>query len=347
MKIYFSTFITGTQEIVKEFLEKRGVKINILLDGLVVYESNYPEREIRNFHIFNNTYLLLRSFENLAPNVQSLEKILSVIAHDKNLSRQINANLPPRRRNFKIVGSLENQMAPVNRKLLNNLESVIFRVRGLRLNIKKPDLEFWALVRREGYGFFGIRLTYPFAGESKQEKGELRKEIAYIMSFISKPSPRDVVIDPFAGHGSIPIERALSFSFKEMIAVDKDKNLVSQLRQKANKLRKNITIIHGDALSLGEINTNSIDKIISDPPWGEYKAIAEPEKFFEKMLQEFGRILKQDGIIVLLVGAKEIFEDILHNKFASVFFLKKKYDILVSGKKASIYKLVKNHVKDL
>lgn len=347
MKIYFSTFITGIQEIIKEFLERRGAKIKLLLDGLVVYESNYSEREIRNFHIFNNTYLLLRSFKNLTPNVQSLEKILSIINHDNNLLRRISANLPPRRRNFKIVCSFENRMVSVNRRLLKNFESILFRVRGLRLNIKKPNLEFWVLIRREGYGFFGIRLTYPFAGERKREKGELRKEIAYIMSLISKPTPKDVVIDPFAGYGSIPIERALSFPFKKIIAIDKDKNLVSRLKRKVNELRKNITVIHGDALSLSKINTDSIDKIISDPPWGEYKAIAKPEKFFEKMLWEFNRILKQDGIIVLLVGAKEIFEDVLRNKFTNVFFLKKKYNILVSGKKASIYKLVKNHVKGL
>lgn len=341
MKTYFSTFITGTQEIIKEFLNKRGARIKLLLDGLVIYESDYPEREIRNFHIFNNTYLLLRSFENLVPNAQSLEKILSITAHDKNLSSQISANLPPRRRNFKIVSSIENRMVPVNRKLLNNLESVIFRVRGLRLNIKKPDLEFWALVRREGYGFFGIRLTYPFTGENKREKGELRKEIAYIMSFISKPTPKDIVIDPFAGYGAIPIVRAISFPYKKIIAVDKDENLVSRLQQKGQKLHKNIDVIHGDALSLHEIDTGSIDKIISDPPWGEYKVMAEPEKFFEKMLKEFDRILKQNGIIVLLVGAKETFENILRNKFADIFFLEKKYDILVSGKKAAIYKIIR------
>lgn len=343
MKTYFSTFITGAQEIVKEFLTKRGIKIKILLDGLVVYESNYPEREIRNFHIFNNTYLLLYSFNNLDSSVKSLEKILSVVSHEKNLLRKIAVNLPSRRRNFKIVSSLENQMAPVNCILLKMLESVILQIRGMRLNIKKPDLEFWTLLRREGYGFFGIRITYPFRDESYHEKGELRKEIAYIMSLISKPSPQDIVLDPFAGYGTIPLERAKSFPYKETIAVDKDSHLISRLKQKIKTFGKKVDVIHGDALDLNMIQVNSIDRIISDPPWGEYQEMPNLEKFYEDMLKEFNRILKPDGVIILLIGAKEIFENVLQNKFADTFWLKRKYDILVSGKKAAIYQLVRNY----
>lgn len=343
MRAYFSTFITGTQEIVKEFLAKRGVKIKLLLDGLVVYGSDYPEREIRNFHIFNNTYLLLRSFSNLPPNAKSLEKILAVVSHDKNLQRQIAVNLPSRRRNFKIVSSLENSMVPVNRELLQKLESIILRIPGTRLNIKKPDLEFWALLRREGYGFFGIRVTYPFKHKNYREKGELRKEISYILSFVSKPNPKDVVLDPFAGYGSIPMERAVSFPYKEIIAVEKEDGLISKLKQKVKASGKKIEVIRGNALALNGIKNNFIDKIISDPPWGEYKETVDLEKFYESMLLEFDRILKQRGVIVLLIGAKDIFENILQNKFANIFQLQKKYDILVSGKKAAIYKLVRDY----
>ncbi len=343
MKAYFSTFITGTQEIVKEFLIKRGAKIKLLLDGLVVYEFDYSEREIRNFHLFNNTYLLLRSFSNLAPNTQSLERILGAVAHDKSLFRQIVANLPPHRRNFKIVSSLENRMVPVSHKLLRTLESIILRTRGMRLNIKNPDLEFWALLRREGYGFFGIRITYPLRSESHREKGQLRKEIAYIMAFISRPNPKDVVLDPFAGHGTIPLERARNFPYKEIIAVDKDGNLVSELKQKVKRAGKKINIIHGDAFALSDIENSSVDKIISDPPWGEYKEIPDPERFYETMLKEFNRILSVDGVIILLIGAKEVFESVLKSDFPDTFLLKRKYDILVSGKKSAIYEIVRKH----
>jgi len=55
------------------------------------------------------------------------------------------------------------------------------------------------------------------------------------------------------------------------------------------------------------------------------------------MLKEFIRILREDGILTIVMGQKELFEGIL--KPLSELVLVEKYDILVSGKKAAIYKL--------
>jgi tRNA G10 N-methylase Trm11 len=343
MKTYFSTFISGTQEIVKEFLVKHGQRIKLLLDGLVVYQSDYSQYKIKNFRIFNNTFLLLKFFYNIKPSIKSLEKILLILAHNKNLIYQTKTNLPPEKRDFKIITSLENKMVSVDRKLLKKLESVILKIPGMRLNIKKPNLEFWVLLRREKYGFFGLRITYPSKNESRREKGELRKEVAYVMNFISNPDPKDIVLDPFAGHGAIPLERARNFPYKRIIAIDKDSYLVYKLKRKVATFKKNIEVICGDALNLYKIPDKSIDKIITDPPWGEFEKIQNLEKFYEAMLREFDRVLKSDGIIVLLIGAKGIFENLLQSKFAKTFCLKRKYDILVSGKKAAIYQIIRSH----
>jgi len=343
MKTYFSTFITGTQEIVKELLEKRKAKIKLLLDGLVLYESDYPEREVRNFRFLNNTFALLYYFHSLEPNNRSLEKMLSIVANNKSLQHKISVNLPARRKNFKIVSSLENQTISVNRELLTRIESIILRVGGMRLNIKKPDLEFWALLRREGHGFFGVRITYPYRDEVHREKGELRREIAHIMSTLSNPTPKDVVLDPFAGYGAIPLERAQNFPYREIIAIEKDDYLVSRLKQKVRTVKKNINVLRGDALVLSEIKNSSIDKIITDPPWGEYKEISNISIFYRDMLREFVRILRPDGVVVILISAKEIFESILQDQFSQIFKIKSKYDILVSGKKAAIYQLIRKY----
>lgn len=339
MKTYFSTFVTGTQEIIKRFLVRRGVKIKLLLDGLVVYDSNYPEREIRNFPVFNNTYLLIRSFGGLEPNAKSLEKMLTLVAGDKDLFRRIAANIPERRRKFKIVSSLENRMIPVDRDLLKKIESIILKVEDVKLDIKKPNLEFWALLRREGHGFFGIRMTYPFGNDNVREKGELRKEISYIMIFVSGPNPKDVVLDPFSGYGSIPIERAKNFPYKEIIAMEKDPQLFSKLNGKIRSSKAKIKVICGDALAMDQIRSGSIDKIISDPPWGEYEKLPNLESFYGRMLEEFKRVLKASGTVTLLIGAKETFEKVLKTGFTNVFVLEEKYEILVSGKKAAIYRL--------
>lgn len=233
-------------------------------------------------------------------------------------------------------------MIPVNRDLLMKIESVILKIKGMKLNVKKPDLEFWAILRREGYGFFGIRITYPFRNEIARERGELRKEISYIMSFLSRPSPEDIVLDPFSGYGSIPMERAENFPYKEIIALENDPRLISKLNKKLTSSKKRIRVILGDALDMKQIRSGSIDNIITDPPWGEYEKLPNLGEFYGCMLREFKRVLKSGGTAVLLVGAKEEFEKVLKAEFARIFVLEEKYEILVSGKKAAIYKLMTN-----
>ena len=56
------------------------------------------------------------------------------------------------------------------------------------------------------------------------------------------------------------------------------------------------------------------------------------------MLNEFKRILVKNGVSIILMGNNDIFENILNN---NDFTVEKTYNILVSGKKARIYKLVK------
>lgn len=87
MKLYFSTFISGTQEIVQQALEKRKgrFKIRQLFDGLIVYGSNYREQEIRNIRFFNNTFSLLKIF----PEQKSLEKMIQIVGSDGKIFEEI------------------------------------------------------------------------------------------------------------------------------------------------------------------------------------------------------------------------------------------------------------------
>ncbi|MCL5016007.1 MAG: methyltransferase domain-containing protein [Patescibacteria group bacterium] len=340
MKTYISTFITGTQEIVGELLKKRRVTVKLLLDGLVVYESDYPEREIRNFRFLNNTFIPVRIFSDLKPDKKSVERILSTVINDKNTRGKVAANLPARRKNFKIVTSLENQTIAIDRDLLEKLEAILSQAGNLRLNIKKPDLEFWTLVRREGFGFFGIRITYPYIKEDQREKGELRSEIAYIMSALSEPTPKDTVLDPFAGHGAIPLERARGFPFRKIIAVEKDRRLVFFLKKEMGRDKKKIDAEQGDAFNL-KIKSGAVDKIITDPPWGIYEETDIPlDEFYKKMLSEFLRVLKPGGILILLIGQINVFEKVVVE--LGSLQIDKRYPILVSGRKATIYKARKS-----
>lgn len=169
-------------------------------------------------------------------------------------------------------------------------------------------------------------------------KGELRPELANLLCLISEPQKTDTFLDPFCGFGAIPIERAKNFPFGKVIASDIDLNNINLLKEKT---KQKIQIENWDALNLKEIEDSSIHKIVTDPPWGVYKQEGiDLISFYLKMLKEFYRILKPNGLLVLLTGRKLEIEKII-NSSASLFLLEKKYNILVSGKKANVYKFRK------
>jgi len=55
------------------------------------------------------------------------------------------------------------------------------------------------------------------------------------------------------------------------------------------------------------------------------------------MLIEFNRLVKSNGLTVILTAQKDMLENLM--KDFPAFKLLERYDVLVSGKKASIYKI--------
>lgn len=340
MTTYFSTFITGFAEPVEEQLraDLPDIRIDLLLDGLVVYSTEEKPERIKSLRYLNNSFVLLKQL-NIKPH-----DIPEVIL--KNLSTNIdfkNAILPlslPKGTTFRLIVSKENQMTGVKKATTKYIENKILAKTHLQLNPLKADVEFWFLIRSEGQAFFGIRLTGLTETKGKPERGELRPELAHLLCLLSKPNALDTFLDPFCGSGAIPIERGLYFPYKLIIAGDSDLSLVEALKNKALP-QKAFRVAQMDAITLDGIEDQSIDKIVTDPPWGFYNAEGKQEMdldgFYVGMLEAFTRVIKPKGTIVILTARKEILEEALMKQ--SSLHTSKRYDILVSGKKAGAYVL--------
>ena len=202
----------------------------------------------------------------------------------------------------------------------------------LALSPLKADWEFWFLSRREGQAFFGLRITKLSTVAPKTAKGELKRELVHLLCVLSEPQQNDIFLDPFAGSGAIPFERATQFPYKKIIANDTDQVAIASLHKKARTFH-NFFVTSIDALHLSTIEDHSIDKIVTDPPWGFFNTLDKSEGdlkfFYAAMVEEMKRIIKPEGKIIILTGRKEMIENLIQNY--------KKYDILVNGKKAAVY----------
>jgi 23S rRNA G2445 N2-methylase RlmL len=262
-------------------------------------------------------------------------------ASQLNLNVDLN-NFLPNTKTFRIIASDENEFVSVDKKLLAQVESKIICLKGTKLRVDphRPQAEFWFLRRSENIGFFMLRLTKNITNK-KLPAGELRPELAYILCYLSEPDKSDIFLDPFAGHGSIPIERAKNFSYNMIFASDNDKNFKQIIRDRIKTKKVNKTIIPKvlDALDMKVFENGFVSKIVTDPPWGLYENIKDITAFYTSMMKEFVRVLKTGGIIVLLTAKKDEYEKVI-SKHSDLDLLEK-YEILVSGKKSAIYKIKK------
>lgn len=333
MHRYFSTFAPGFGEVVQYALKLAisDVQIELLLDGLVVYKTNASTEEVKNLKFFNNTFYVLHFFKKIKRN--SLPSMVKFIYQSDFLKK---LSLPPidrRTRTFRVITSKENQLGAIDLNLLKNVEDKLAKSTRLHLEKGKPDLEFWFLERAEGVGFFALRLTRKSGEEKLLQPGQLRPELVYLLCLLSDPQKEDVFLDPFAGSGAIPLGRR-AFPYKRILASDSD-------AEKMEKLRKFETdtfcVSLAYATHLKDIEDQSIDKIVTDPPWGLADQETDIDELYKGMLIEFKRVVKSGGTIIVLTSRKLIFEHALEEH--SAFKLGKKYDVLVNGKKAGVYKL--------
>ena len=342
MNKYLSTFISGFDSFISEQLLKDvpDAKIIDVLDGAILYKSHFTVNEIKTIKYFNNSFVVLEKFELGKADPKVLNKMLeSTIKNPKIVNgRDLSLNT---RKTFRIFTSLENNLTSVDNELLFQVERIISQNLHLRKDIKNPDYEFWYLYRSENIGFFMFRVTYDTA---KLEQGQLRSELTNILALLSNPKSDDVVLDPFAGSGAIPIERARVEKFKGIFALDKNIELAKKLRDRLknfkNKRMQKSFFAKGKDFFEAEFDDGFFNAIITDPPWGYFEEIkGSVENFYKKILEKSFKILKKDGRLILLTAKKDEFDNCIKN--FEKFELVEKYNILVSGKKCGVYVLAK------
>lgn len=342
MTTYVSTFVAGFGEVVAAALKQtlESVEIDLLLDGLVLYRSTSGISDVRALRFCNNSFVCLMSFEGLGrkPLAQMGEAVLA----DGQLARRLAPYLPQKRLTYRFVASDANRFVPMPRRMRADMERLLAGEPRLRPDHSNPNVEFWLLARREGFGMVGMRITRHTAYEKTLARGELRPELCHLLCLMSEPSAADVVLDPFCGSGAIPLEGARTFPYRKVLAGDHDSLIIKSLRKKVRQQGAGIAIGRWDALDLQTFAPESVDKIITDPPWGIYRAPhTNHMKFYRRMLQEFQRVLRPGGLVVCLTGQPTLFEASVREA-AGAWTIEKSYNILVSGKKATAFSMKKD-----
>ena len=349
MNLFYAAFIPGLQNLIADVIKERlsDVKILKLLDGAVLFETATDYDKL-NFFCFNNIFAVISIMEHADNNVQpkiALEKHIKAVIKN-NAASEVVTNNNKKFHTFRIAASAENIPAAIDEKLKADAESYISRFSGLKVNRSLPDTEFWFLFRNEknqnNFSVFMKRLTLRPSWEKTLHKGELPPPLAWTLCRLARLVHSDTVLDPFCGYGSIPDAALKHFHINKFIACDNNREAALYIKARFNKRKKDDFVFYdSDFIALSSlVAEKSIDAIVTDPPWGEYREINK-SVFYKKMFDVFHKLLKDDGKVVLLCSNNDNFM----NEVKESFKLESRTPILLSGKKAVIFQYIKTIMK--
>jgi len=161
--------------------------------------------------------------------------------------------------------------------------------------------------------------------------GMLPPKLAMTVINLSGAEKTDVILDAFCGSGTVLTE-ALYMGYKNLIGSDLSDKAISDTEKNVEWIKEqcqtkqlttchselaeeslNIKVFQHDASSLSEeLESNSIDVIVSEPYLGKPLTGSEPKSFLLKQVEElkslygsafenFKEILKSDGVVVFVV----------------------------------------------
>lgn len=330
MAEFVSTFTTGFQKVVEKNLPEivSGCKILNIYDGIVHYKYNGNSHNLEKVVYFNNTFFVIKSWCNFSGNFSTM---VNDFCNE-------NKYLLISKGSFRTRFVRENQFEKVDKKLVLKVEENVLKRSKLKIDRVSPSTEIWFNIRREGFAFCGQLISKREFTEKNLNKGELRPELAYLMCCFAEINENDVIAEPFCGYGSIPIQLAKKFHFLHLYVSDIDEEKITALKEKKQfKQNDFVSVDVQDAFSLKQIKDNSVDVIISDPPWGFFEDVGDISLFYDKMFCSFKRILKNNGKMIILSARKDELEYAAEKNNYKII---EKVDTLVNGKKACVYMII-------
>ena len=330
MAEFVSTFTTGFKKVVEKNLPEivSGCKILNIYDGIVHYKFNGNSHDLEKVVYFNNTFFVIKSWCNFSGNFSTM--VNDFCSENKYLLIS--------KGSFRTRFVRENQFEKIDKKLVIKVEENVLKRSKLKIDRVSPSTEIWFDIRREGFAFCGQLISKREFTEKNLNKGELRPELAYLMCCFAELKENDVIAEPFCGYGSIPIQLVKKFHFLHLYVSDIDEEKITVLKEKKQfKQNDFVSIDVQDAFSLKQIKDNSVDVIISDPPWGFFEDVGDIALFYDKMFCSFKRILKNDGKMIILSARKDELEYAAEKNNYKII---EKVDTLVNGKKACVYMII-------
>ncbi len=312
----------GLEEIAgEEITRELGGEVKKSGLGIVVFRVREIDRSILELRTTEDVFLLAWGTDELSYRAEDLERIRRWTDKDPDWPRllQIHHAVRPKPKGkptYHLVGQMEGVHG------YRRVDALKAMARGLSgkfpASWKEADenaaIEFWLTINA-ATAVCGLRLsdrtmrhrTY----KVEHFRASLRPTMAAAMAWLGDLKPKQVVVDPMCGAGTILAEALAATRGKrlpdgtgwDLTLIGGDVEPAHVRAAEANLRRLGpVRFSTWDARQV-PLETGSVDRILSNPPFG--KQLSTPAQIgplYREMIKEYDRLLRKGGKAVLLVA---------------------------------------------
>jgi len=306
---YYATLCAGLERIAGEEIGELlpGARVEVRPEaerGRVFF--TYPGLVSDTFRLrsVENVFAYIGEFEGVAPEPEGLEQIRRGIAA---LDLQPALRLSQQLRPAPVAPSFRCSTKRAGTHDYTSLEVMAAAGAGVwdqtqwRVDLTGHDYDIHADLT-EDWCLVGLRLTTESLRRRTRvvhTSASLNPTVAYAMCRLSEPVAGEFCVDPMCGGGTVLIERAVCGPAL-LAGGDLFAHPVAMTARNLEAAAAPATLFRWDARAL-PLATESVDKIISNPPWGRRAGSHTANRhIYPGLVRELARVLRVGGVAVVL-----------------------------------------------
>jgi len=336
---FFATVTYGFETVLADEIEELGIEIRGMKfeRGKVVFQSSGEVHRLMNLRCADNIYCVVAEFA-VGKHKSDLAQIETAIKKLK--WERLAADFSKSSRNFRVSASRRGKHTYSRFDMMKTIEDVMEKAGFASTPQDAGALSIRADID-EMFCRISIKLTdaqFRFRGNTRlYSKGGIRPTVAAALVRISKPSKNEVFYDPFCGSGTISDER-VRFPARRILASDIEAEAVRIAKENC----KGRAIVFGCDARKTPSHSESIDIIVSNPPWNKQIAVGDVHNLYVEFLAEAKRILKRHGRMLLLTDCHE---EMIQAAEENELYLSAIYDLSLHGLHPKVYEIRKKNLE--
>ena len=327
---YLIQFPAGTGDLILDAISPYAgnFKVHYRDDSAMIFDSPADEEKIARIPFAKNAFTVIGSVPRgrIDKGVGQLGRFAA------------SAKFPPgslRNPRFRTMIHIDGGLSAVDKGVKSGLDRAISMRTRQRIEPRGMCQEYW-VIGRTGLRELLLCARLPKQKRPPKGKGALSYELSSMLVAASRPSAKDVFLDPFAGTGSFVLARAESDARRILYS---DVNLHDFERDFPRELRadRRIEFLGDDALTLGSVSDGQVDVIVTDPPWGEYEDMGtQYTDFARAMVKSFNRVLRRAGGRFAVLTSRQTAAIMEKEFIEGGFSVNSTHEILVNGHPATV-----------